>query len=77
MVVVDLPLKITERRVQYWLLTRKNPMVLGMVDATGESFLEMMMVERGASQHTVDAYRRDLDDYQTYLSRRNGEDGQC
>ncbi len=41
-----------------------------MIDVTGESFLEMMVVERGASQHTVDAYRRDLDDYQIYLSRR-------
>ncbi|MCO6051639.1 site-specific tyrosine recombinase XerD [Mesorhizobium sp. RP14(2022)] len=27
-----------------------------------EAFLEMMAVERGASAHTLDAYRRDLDD---------------
>ncbi|MGI9435177.1 MAG: site-specific tyrosine recombinase XerD [Geminicoccaceae bacterium] len=42
-----------------------------MLDATAESFLEMMVVERGASKHTLDAYRRDLDDYQTFLERRN------
>lgn len=28
------------------------------------------MVERGASRHTIDAYRRDLDDYQRYLTRQ-------
>lgn len=31
----------------------------------------MMAVERGASRHTIDAYRRDLDDYQRYLKREN------
>jgi integrase/recombinase XerD len=30
-------------------------------------FLEMMAAERGASQHTLDAYRRDLSDYGAYL----------
>ncbi len=45
-----------------------------MLDAGGESFLEMMAVERGASRHTLDAYRRDLDDYQRYLKRK-GTDG--
>ncbi|OKH88752.1 site-specific tyrosine recombinase XerD [Thalassospira sp. TSL5-1] len=30
-------------------------------------FLEMMAAERGASRHTLDAYRRDLEDYQASL----------
>lgn len=46
-------------------------MVRVMLDHTCENFLEMMVVERGASQHTVDAYRRDLEDYGTFLDRRN------
>ena len=33
-------------------------------------FLEMMAAERGASQHTLDAYRRDLADYAAFLKRR-------
>ena len=37
-----------------------------------ESFLEMMAVERGASQNTLDAYRRDLEDACGYLAGRNG-----
>ena len=41
-----------------------------MLDGTAESFLEMMVVERGASRHTIDAYRRDLDDYQRFLKRQ-------
>jgi len=36
-----------------------------------EAFLEMMAVERGASANTLDAYRRDLDDLDSFLSRRN------
>jgi integrase/recombinase XerD len=35
-----------------------------------EAFLEMMAVERGASPHTLDAYRRDLADYESFLARR-------
>lgn len=42
-----------------------------MLDAGAESFLEMMAVERGASRHTLDAYRRDLDDYQRFLKRQS------
>ena len=41
-----------------------------MLDGLAESFLEMMTVERGASRHTIDAYRRDLDDYQRHLKRQ-------
>lgn len=35
-----------------------------------EAFLEMMAVERGAAINTLDAYRRDLDDLDGYLTRR-------
>jgi integrase/recombinase XerD len=35
-----------------------------------EAFLEMLQAERGASQNTLDAYGRDLDDLQTFLARR-------
>ncbi len=38
--------------------------------AWAEAFLEMMAVERGASPHTLDAYRRDLADYESFLGRR-------
>lgn len=37
-----------------------------------ESFLEMMGTERGASDNTLAAYRRDLDDAQRFLARRGG-----
>ncbi len=37
-----------------------------MIDA----FLEMMVVERGASPHTLDAYRRDLERFSTFLAAR-------
>jgi integrase/recombinase XerD len=33
-----------------------------------EAFLEMMSAERGAARNTLDAYRRDLVDYLSYLS---------
>ena len=35
-----------------------------------ETFLEMMSAERGASVHTLDAYRRDLVDYRAFLHAR-------
>ncbi len=34
-----------------------------------EAFLEMMAAERGAAANTLDAYRRDLSDYQAALGR--------
>jgi integrase/recombinase XerD len=34
------------------------------------TFLEMLVVERGASRHTVDAYRRDLGFYEAHLRSR-------
>jgi integrase/recombinase XerD len=34
---------------------------------SAESFLEMMAAERGASHHTLDAYRRDLTDFSDFL----------
>ena len=36
-----------------------------------DAFLEMMAAERGASHHTIDAYRRDLADFESYL-RQHG-----
>ncbi|PKR48520.1 site-specific tyrosine recombinase XerD [Thalassospira marina] len=36
-------------------------------DRLVSEFLEMMAAERGASRHTLDAYRRDLEDYQASL----------
>jgi len=35
-----------------------------------EAFLDMASSERGASQHTLDAYRRDLTDYSDFLGAR-------
>jgi integrase/recombinase XerD len=35
-----------------------------------EAFLEMMSAERGAAQNTIEAYRRDLEDYSAFLSTR-------
>ena len=32
-----------------------------------EQFLEMMMVERGVATYTIEAYRKDLSDYQQFL----------
>ncbi len=37
-----------------------------------ESFLEMMSAERGASDNTLAAYRRDLEDAQAFLAARGG-----
>ncbi len=36
----------------------------------GELFLEMLAAERGAAKNTIEAYRRDLDDYFGFLSNR-------
>jgi len=35
-----------------------------------EAFLEMLAAERGAAENTLQAYRRDLDDFLSYLERR-------
>ena len=35
-----------------------------------QSFLDAMAAERGASRNTLDAYRRDLDDYAAFLAKR-------
>ncbi len=37
---------------------------------TIESFLEMLSAERGAAANTIEAYRRDLQDFAAYLDRR-------
>ncbi|WP_262271101.1 site-specific tyrosine recombinase XerD [Microvirga yunnanensis] len=36
-------------------------------------FLDMLAAERGASKNTLEAYRRDLDDYLAYLKETGGE----
>ena len=36
-----------------------------------DAFLEMMAAERGASRHTLDAYRRDLADFAAFLTKRD------
>ncbi|WP_112661713.1 site-specific tyrosine recombinase XerD [Microvirga flavescens] len=36
-------------------------------------FLDMLAAERGASKNTLDAYRRDLDDYLEYLREQKAE----
>jgi integrase/recombinase XerD len=36
-----------------------------------ESFLEMMAAERAAAANTLDAYRRDLDDFSAFMVRRS------
>jgi integrase/recombinase XerD len=41
-----------------------------MADFWTETFLEMMVAERGASRHTIDAYRRDLASYERFLDGR-------
>ena len=35
------------------------------------SFLEALASERGASVNTIDAYRRDLSDYEAYLKAKD------
>ncbi|MGF1609377.1 MAG: site-specific tyrosine recombinase XerD [Kiloniellales bacterium] len=37
-----------------------------------DAFLEMLRAERGASDNTVDAYERDLEDFAAFLARRQG-----
>lgn len=36
-----------------------------------ETFLEMLIAERGVSENTVEAYRRDIADFEGFLSREN------
>jgi len=38
-----------------------------------ETFLEMMAVDRGASPHTLDAYRRDLETLAAFLARHGSD----
>lgn len=41
------------------------------------AFLDMMAAERGASVNTIEAYRRDLDDYVAYLTRQGSSVDDC
>ena len=43
-----------------------------MTAATIEAFLDMMSAERGASHNTLDAYRRDLLAFETFVARQHG-----
>jgi integrase/recombinase XerD len=40
-----------------------------------ELFLDMIATERGASRHTLDAYRRDLEDYVAHLAGESRDPG--
>ena len=53
-------------------MKKKQPPKRHPVDRSREveTFLEMLQAERGASQNTLDAYGRDLDDLQVFLARR-------
>ncbi|PKU22777.1 site-specific tyrosine recombinase XerD [Telmatospirillum siberiense] len=42
-----------------------------------EAFLEMMAAERGAAANTLDAYRRDLDDFGDFLGSRGLDEHQA
>jgi integrase/recombinase XerD len=46
-----------------------------MTDGRGhvEAFLEMLAAERGAAKNTLDAYRRDLEDFLGWLDRQGAE----
>lgn len=44
---------------------------------SSELFLDMIATERGASRHTLDAYRRDLEDYAAFLEGRGSEIGRA
>src|SRR5215475_4496278 len=39
-------------------------------DRLADLFLDMLAAERGAAANTLTAYRRDLDDFATYLASR-------
>lgn len=40
-----------------------------MIESTAQAFLDHMLVERGASEHTLGGYRRDLTRYRAYLDQ--------
>ena len=53
------------------MIRRTAPVSLRKVKPSGErlisQFLDMLAAERGAGKNTLDAYRRDLDDFTSYL----------
>lgn len=52
---------------------RMNAKAKAAKDDLRDLFLDMIATERNASRNTLDAYRRDLDDYAAFLSgRKNG-----
>jgi integrase/recombinase XerD len=50
-------------------MTRRTPAGRALAAA----FLDMMSAERGASANTLDAYRRDLEDYLAFLASRGAD----
>jgi len=55
-------------------LVRKKSSAEANSDNNLTLFIEMMLAERGASANTIDAYRRDIEQYLQYL-KRAGVDG--
>src|SRR5579885_1379231 len=49
---------------------RGRPRRAAALDRHLEAFLEMLLAERGAAANTVEAYRRDLEDFAGFLARR-------
>ena len=48
---------------------------LSEFETLAESFLSMLVVERGASEHTARAYRREIRSFATFLREEIGADG--
>jgi len=48
-----------------------RPALAIRVTARIEAFLEMLVAERGAARNTIDSYRRDLADVESFLARRD------
>lgn len=42
-----------------------------------ETFLEMLAAERGAAENTLEGYRRDLEDFSSFLGRKEVRDAQA
>jgi integrase/recombinase XerD len=48
-----------------------RPALAIRVTARIEAFLEMLVAERGAARNTIDSYKRDLADVESFLARRD------
>src|SRR5262249_30813709 len=55
-----------------WILsTMPRPALAIRVTPRIEAFLEMLVAERGAARNTIDSYKRDLADVESFLARRD------